>query len=76
MSERKRKPKARRRASPEVLAQADGFRSEITNTERLLGTMKGQHDMGLISDSTYNELKKRNEQKINKAKSKLKKLGA
>jgi thiamine kinase-like enzyme len=69
-----RKPRARR-AGPEVMAQTEGLKTEIRSTERLLETMKGQNDMGMISDSTYNELRKRNEQKIKEVKSKLKKLG-
>jgi hypothetical protein len=64
-----------KRASPEVLGQANNLRAEITNTERLIGTMKGQHDAGLISDSTHKELRARNEKKIKDAKAKLKKLG-
>jgi uncharacterized membrane protein len=64
-----------KRASPEVLSQANTLRAEITNTERLLGTMKGQHEAGLISDSTYKELKNRNDDKIKTAKERLKKLG-
>jgi uncharacterized membrane protein len=64
-----------KRASPEALSQANNLRAEITNTERLLGTMKGQHEAGLISDSTYKELKNRNDDKIKTAKERLKKLG-
>jgi hypothetical protein len=71
------KKKARpRRVSPEVAAQVSSLEGEIANIERLIGTMNGQHEAGLISDSTYKELKKRNEEKIKAAKSKLKKLGA
>jgi hypothetical protein len=71
-----KKPKARaRRISPGDMARADSLRDEIRNAERLLKTMREQNDMGLITDSTYNELKKRNEQKVKEAQSKLKKLG-
>ena len=71
------KKKARpRKMSADVEAQINSLEGEITNTERLIGTMKGQHEAGLISDSTYKELRKRNDDKINLAKSKLKKLGA
>ncbi|MEE8402157.1 MAG: hypothetical protein V3R93_00220, partial [Candidatus Hydrothermarchaeaceae archaeon] len=70
-----KKPKFKK-IRPEILAKSQHLKDDTRKVERLLDTMRGQYDNGLLSDRTYNELKKRNEAKLREMHSKLRRLGA